>query len=406
VSTLAPGSGGVQTKTLHMIDILRRGGCEPVLAYYEPYSRSPGMSVPSYRVLTRRPTSERRTDSSVESHAIGAWLPELEFTTYLAGRTWRDLIEASSAFVVVSGNVLAALPFVQSGKSFVGWIASDRSSDRAQRSARFSPLRRLLDRAVASPIADRLESWIVRNGTILPVSRSTQLKLSKIAGHPVGNIMPIPVDTEYFTPVRGRERAGRVGFAGRLNDPRKNPELFVSMIAAARESLPVISGHLVGETHSSVRALAAGLGVIDRMEFSSPLDRTALRDWYRSLDVFVVPSHQEGLCIVALEAMACGCPVVSTRCGGTDDFVIEGTTGYIVGHDPNELAAAVTRIANDRVLRNRLGTAARTLVEQRYTFANAEKVFWPAFDAAFPTARSRTEGRRVLPDRAMRPSAA
>ena len=57
-------------------------------------------------------------------------------------------------------------------------------------------------------------------------------------------------------------------------------------------------------------------------------------------DLFVIPSHQEGLCISALEAMACGVPVVSTRCGGPEDFVLPDRTGLLVPHQAPALAAA------------------------------------------------------------------
>ena len=110
----------------------------------------------------------------------------------------------------------------------------------------------------------------------------------------------------------------------------------------------------------------------------------SLRDELRSLDLFVVPSHQEGLCIAALEAMACGCPVVSTRCGGPEEFVIDGETGVLVGFDPNEMAAAMLKILGDRKLHARLAEGARNRVLQHYSAAGAESIFWRAFDECFP----------------------
>ena len=66
---------------------LRSQGFEPVFAYYEPYSLSPQMSVPTWRLLQRCPTTEQRqSPDGCESYAIGAWLPEFEFTNYLRDR--------------------------------------------------------------------------------------------------------------------------------------------------------------------------------------------------------------------------------------------------------------------------------------------------------------------------------
>jgi glycosyltransferase involved in cell wall biosynthesis len=108
----------------------------------------------------------------------------------------------------------------------------------------------------------------------------------------------------------------------------------------------------------------------------------------------VLPSHQEGLCISALEAMACGVPVVSTRCGGPEEFVIPDVTGSLVGDDPREMAEAIASILVDRDLRLRMSLAARALVEDRYSVSHADAVFAKAFKAAFP----HVVGQRVLPE--------
>jgi glycosyltransferase involved in cell wall biosynthesis len=108
-----------------------------------------------------------------------------------------------------------------------------------------------------------------------------------------------------------------------------------------------------------------------------------LRDQLRTLDVFVVPSYQEGLCIAALEAMACGCPIVSTRCGGPEEFVIDGETGSLVSFNCIEMADAITRIIGDDVLYRRLSAGARALAVQNYSMAKAEGIFWTAFDEQF-----------------------
>ena len=125
------------------------------------------------------------------------------------------------------------------------------------------------------------------------------------------------------------------------------------------------------------------LGLADAVEFSPYVGPEKLRDLLRTLDVFVVPSHQEGLCIAALEAMGCGCPVISTRCGGPEEFVIDGETGFLVNSDPVEMADAVTRIISNEVMRQRLAQEARALVLGNYSIDKAEGVFWAAFEEQF-----------------------
>ena len=90
ISTISPESGGIPANLRFVTRTLRARGYEPVLAHYEPYSVSPHLSVPSFRLLRRRVGNElRHALDGFETHAIGAWLPELEFTHYLATAAWQ-----------------------------------------------------------------------------------------------------------------------------------------------------------------------------------------------------------------------------------------------------------------------------------------------------------------------------
>jgi glycosyltransferase involved in cell wall biosynthesis len=138
-----------------------------------------------------------------------------------------------------------------------------------------------------------------------------------------------------------------------------------------------------GEVDNRMSTRLVQLGIADRVKFIPHARGAELRDHLRSLDLFVVPSHQEGLCIAALEAMACGCPVVSTRCGGPEEFVIDGDTGALVDFDPNEMAMAMLKISGDRWLHARLVRGARDRILRYYSMSRAESVFWDAFSERF-----------------------
>ena len=100
-------------------------GYEPVVAYYEPYSLTPELSVPCYALLRRSVRSKCSTSlGGLETHAIGAWLPELEFTHYLATGVWNGLIESCDYHMAVSGSALALTPFFQ--KKAIPRLAGDR----------------------------------------------------------------------------------------------------------------------------------------------------------------------------------------------------------------------------------------------------------------------------------------
>jgi D-inositol-3-phosphate glycosyltransferase len=85
-----------------------------------------------------------------------------------------------------------------------------------------------------------------------------------------------------------------------------------------------------GEVHlSDVHRLAADLGVAERIVWQPPKPRHVLSTWYRAADVVVVPSRSESFGLVALEAAACGVPVVATAVGGLRTVVVDGVTGLL-----------------------------------------------------------------------------
>jgi glycosyltransferase involved in cell wall biosynthesis len=114
------------------------------------------------------------------------------------------------------------------------------------------------------------------------------------------------------------------------------------------------------------------------------------------MDVFVIPSHQEGLCIAALEGMSCGVPVISTRCGGPEEYVINDKTGCLVDHDAKCLAEAIMKVLSDSQLRQTLGNNARSLVESKYSIAYVKNLFWTSFNNTFPSTVGRNSFRQNI----------
>lgn len=114
--------------------LLAERGIEAEVAWYEPYRMTPRLSVPSYRLGTRRPRAERReVDGAAAGWAIGAWLPELEFTHYRPTPLWRERIATADLHLVVSGTALAGLALERTATPFLAWIASDWEGDRRAR---------------------------------------------------------------------------------------------------------------------------------------------------------------------------------------------------------------------------------------------------------------------------------
>jgi D-inositol-3-phosphate glycosyltransferase len=101
------------------------------------------------------------------------------------------------------------------------------------------------------------------------------------------------------------------------------------------------------------------LGLGDRVTFVEPQEHHRLSTYYRAADVVVVPSRSESFGLVALEAAACGTPVVAAAVGGLRTLVEDGVTGHLVdSREPTEYAARVDQLLADPVAAALMGRAA------------------------------------------------
>jgi len=123
-------------------------------------------------------------------------------------------------------------------------------------------------------------------------------------------------------------------FVGRI-DPIKGLEILVkavSSIATQKDVLLyIVGGADEGDKYlRSIKSLVQETGLIKKVMFTGPIAHDELRTYYSAADVFVLPSHYESLGFVAIEAMACGTPVVASRVGGIPSIVDHGSTGYLI----------------------------------------------------------------------------
>jgi D-inositol-3-phosphate glycosyltransferase len=188
-------------------------------------------------------------------------------------------------------------------------------------------------------------------------------------------VVPCGVDLGRFRPLdkeTARKSLGLNGermilFVGRM-EPLKGLDILLGA-AAHLDDEPAFRVLVVGgdgnatDEVSRLKGLSAELGIADRVSFTGPVGHDRLPLYYSAADVCVVPSYYESFCLVALEAMACGTPVVASRVGGLSVTVRDGETGYLVSHhSPQPFAERVATLLADEDLRRSFGKTASEAV--------------------------------------------
>ena len=113
----------------------------------------------------------------------------------------------------------------------------------------------------------------------------------------------------------------------------------------------VIAGD--GPLRKSLESQSRQLGIVKAVTFLGQIEKVP--EFLAAIDLFVLPSHMEGLCQALIEALAAGIPCIATRAGGIPDVIEDGRSGLLVPpRDPNALAYAVNRVLDDETLKHHL----------------------------------------------------
>jgi D-inositol-3-phosphate glycosyltransferase len=302
----------------------------------------------------------------------------------------------------------------------VGWLARDRWSVPLVHTAH--TLAKVKNEALA--VGDRPEPRARVIGEEQVVAEADRLianteeearQLVRLYGADPERTLVIPpgVDLDGFAP-GGRAAARRAVdvpadavvllFVGRIQ-PLKAPDVVLLAAAQMLAADPALRArlrvHVVGAPSGSgldapeqLQKLAADLGIADVVHFFPPQPPERLAEHYRAADVTVVPSHNESFGLVALEAQACGTPVVAAAVGGLPTAVRNGISGVLVdGHDPRDYSGAVRAVLDRREL---LGAGARRHAAQFSWDRTADALVEAYASAAAEMAGARQPARRLV----------
>src|SRR4051812_2965099 len=250
----------------------------------------------------------------------------------------------------------------------VGWVAKDRWGVPLVHTAHtLAKVKNLLlaEGDTPEPKARVIgEEQVVAEAERLVANTPTEAReLIDLYGAPLDRVAVVEpgVDLDRFRPgsrAQARHRFGFpldahvVAFVGRIQ-PLKAPDVMLRAAAELRERDPEAGNPLVVavgggprcsglERPAALIELAADLGISDAVRFLPPQAGDDLADLYRAADLVAVPSHNESFGLVALEAQACGTPVVAAAVGGLVTAVRDGISGVLVDtHDPVDWARVV-----------------------------------------------------------------
>ena len=148
--------------------------------------------------------------------------------------------------------------------------------------------------------------------------------------------------------------------------PRKNHEVVIRALSVLKQLDKlnhieyVICGR--GAYETDLKKLAEGLDVADHVHFLGY--RNDISEICNCADLFVFMSHQEGLPVALMEAMACGLPAVCSNIRGNTDLIEDGVTGLLANNTPEEVAESISKMKSDTALRNRVASAALQKIKQ------------------------------------------
>jgi D-inositol-3-phosphate glycosyltransferase len=223
-------------------------------------------------------------------------------------------------------------------------------------------------------------------------------------------VVPCGVDLDLFHPIPSEEAKARLGlpqsrriilFVGRI-EPLKGIDTLLRAIALVAPEIPhwqdelsvIIIGGAPGAGADEAAAeldrlqrLRSELGIEELVTFQGAEDQDSLVYYYSAAEMVVVPSHYESFGMVALEAMACGTPVVASKVGGLAFNVQDGRTGFLVPErDPAALADRIRLLLSEPHLRQDLGAEAIRWVSQ-YSWPSVADRILKIYEGALPVQR-------------------
>jgi glycosyltransferase involved in cell wall biosynthesis len=322
---------------------------------------------------------------------IGCSMAEFEFMRYRKRSILKSTLSQCDLIQVVGGFPAWGASVLDCGKPLAVWAATRCMWERGRllkvNNGLITYWRRLM-----TVFLNRLDDLVIRkSGAVMvmnPVMREyVELKLAAS-----GSVVYAPpcVDTSWLCP-KSKRIVGDIASedsyilsVGRLDDPRKNPELLLEAYKLLTEKLAIcpklIFAGATGPADGFWKKVV-NYGLSGRVAFCEEPDCEQLKKLYQGALCFALSSDEEGFGMVIVEAMACGIPVVSTRCGGPDGIISNGEDGCLVEvGDATALTDRLYLLCSDMNFNRRMGLKAREAVLSRFSEQFTRNIFFDTWN--------------------------
>lgn len=304
---------------------------------------------------------------------------------------WEELFDDFHYFATASGTCIAAHPLALLNKKYGLLISTPYGEDRNQRIKELNYFRRLVDNlaqkdmlAIEKKILQQAGfTWALSNYSIEKFKAITTPLFPPIVrcGH--------PVDCSNM-PSLAQKKDKTIVALGRFSDPRKNIAMLLRVFEKIYHIIPDVKLYVVGHkpTDDKLRAFSH-LPSFENVVFTGQVSSDDLNHILMISSLMLITSYQEGFGIGGLEALLYGLPIISTRCGGPQDFVIDNLTGNLVNiNDDQAMAEQALAILTNQGQRLIMANNAQQFVTDNYAIPHIYSLFTQGFIHMNPELKS------------------
>lgn len=319
---------------------------------------------------------------------IGCTMAELEFMRYRMRSILKSSLSQCDLIQVVGGFPAWGASVLDLDKPIAVWAATrcmwERRSLLKANKGLITYWRRLM-----TVLLNCLDDLVIRESDSIMVMNPVMHEYaSGLRSAEKGAVVYAPpgIDTFWFCPKYERFECGLpnddfyILSVGRFDDPRKNPELLLDAYKLSIDKQTTRPRLILAGSTGPPKSFwqkVLNYGLNGRVAFCEKPDDEQLRKLYQGALCFAISSDEEGFGMVIVEAMACGIPAVSTRCGGPDGIISNGVDGYLVEvGDAVALADRLCLLCSDIILNLEMGLQARNKVVSRFCLEATGNIFF------------------------------